>query len=188
MSTIENLTPSDENSAEQAITIQPSGITAYPGSGDWMQSGGNDAAQGASGAFALLHAVRRHWLVILSSGLACAAVVGCLVLFVFYPPAYKAEAYLKLEPAMPTILAKPTAEQSQQIQNEFEIFRSNQQDLIKNPYVIQAALRDPKLKNRKCISVQDDNHNAIGWLTNEIRVDMSKIGGIMSPDRVLLRS
>ena len=45
MSTNESLMQSDENSSEQAITIQPSGIAAYPGSGDWMPGGGNDPAQ-----------------------------------------------------------------------------------------------------------------------------------------------
>ena len=38
MSTNENLTQSDE----QAITIQPSGIATYPGSGDWIPAGGNE--------------------------------------------------------------------------------------------------------------------------------------------------
>ena len=101
MSTNENLTQSDEIPSEQAITIQPSGITAYPGSGDWMPAGGNDAAQEAMSGLALLHAVRRHLLVILSTGLACAAVTGT-TLWCVLKPQYKATATLELAPSNPT--------------------------------------------------------------------------------------
>ena len=51
MSSNESLTQSDENPSEQAITIQPSGMTAYPGSGDWMPAGGNEPAQEVQAAW-----------------------------------------------------------------------------------------------------------------------------------------
>ena len=169
MTTNENLTPSDEIPSEQAITIQPSGMTAYPGSGDWMPAAATSRARRGSG-LALLHAVRRHLLVILSIGLACAAVTG-IVLFWLLKPQYMAMALLQLAPSNPTILGKLTADQAQQVANEFEIFRDTQQSLIKSRFVIMAALRDPKLKNRACILREDAKHNAIEWLTDEIRVD-----------------
>ncbi|MGO9114476.1 MAG: polysaccharide biosynthesis tyrosine autokinase [Thermoguttaceae bacterium] len=179
MSTNENLTQTNENSSEQAVTIQPSGITTYAGSGDWMSAGGNDSAQDTLGALALLHAVRRHWLVILSTGLCCAAVVF-FALLMFLKPKYQAEATLALALSNPTVLGKPTADQTQQVQNEFEFFRDTQRSLVKNRYVIMAALRDSKLKKLECIQQEDDRHNAIAWLTNEIRVDFpEKNAGIM---------
>ena len=63
------------------------------------------------------------------------------------------------------------ADQAQQVMNEFDIFRENQQQLIKNRFVIKAALRDPNLNNRACIAEQDAKHNAEAWLTNEIHAD-----------------
>ncbi len=52
--------------------------------------------------------------------------------------------------------------------------------LSRADFVITAALRDPKLKNRACIQREDDKHNAIAWLTGEIRVDFAtKNAGIM---------
>ena len=178
MSSNENPVQSDEISSEQAITIQPTGMTAYPGTGDWMPAGGNESAPSGMGGMALLHAVRRHLLVILITGLACAAATGT-GLWLGLKPQYKAEAYLELAPAMPTILGKPTADQLQ-IVNEFEIFRDTQQNLIKYRFVITAALRNPKLKNRPCIIREDAKHNAIQWLTDEIHVEFpGKNAGIM---------
>ena len=79
MSTNANLTQSNENGAEQAITIQPSGIAAFPGPGDWMAAGGEPGQNSGIGGLAVLHALRRHWLVILSTGLACAAVAFAIL-------------------------------------------------------------------------------------------------------------
>ena len=78
MSTNENLTQSDELSSEQAITIQPSGIAAYPTGGDWMSAGANDPAQDAGNGLSLVHALRRHSLMVVSIGLVCAATTGGL--------------------------------------------------------------------------------------------------------------
>ncbi|MEI8373570.1 MAG: AAA family ATPase [Planctomycetota bacterium] len=186
MSTNESLTQSNEIPSEQAITIQPSSIASYAGSGDWMSAEGKDSSQEGVGGLALLHAVRRHWLVILSTGLACAAVIGTS-LWLVLKPQYKATAVLQLAPSAPIILSK-TADQ-QQTTNEFEIFRDTQQSLIKSRFVIMAALRDPKLKNRACILREDANRNTVAWLTDEIRVDFpAKNAGIMQvsamePDR-----
>jgi len=178
MSINESLTQSDAIPSEQAITIQPSSIASYAGSSDWMPAGGKDPAQEGVGGLALLHALRRHWLVILSTGLACAAVTGTS-LWLLLKPQYKATAILELKPSSPVILTK-TADQGQQITNEFEIFRDTQQSLIKSRFVIGAALRDPKLKNRACILREDAKHNTIAWLTDEIRVDFAaKNAGIM---------
>jgi hypothetical protein len=146
MSTNENLAQPNENSSEQAITIQPSSIATYAGAGDWLAAGGKDAAQDATGALALLHAVRRHWVMIVAAGLACGTLTFCLLFFGEFWKKYKAEAFLQLNAANPTVLGKPTADQAQQIQNEFEIFRDNQQALLKSRFVIIAAMRDAKLK------------------------------------------
>ena len=179
MSTNANLTPSNENAAEQAITIQPLGIAAFPGSVDWMAAGGEPGQNSGSGGLAVLHALRRHWLVIVSTGLACAAVAGGSM-YALLKKHYTAEAILKLEPSQPSFTGISKADQAAQVMNEFEIFRDTQQQLIKSRFVIGAALRDANLKNRPCIAEQDAKHNAVAWLTEEIHADFqSKNAGIM---------
>ena len=179
MSTNESLTQSGEIPSEQAITIQPSGIAAYPASGDWMSAGGTDPSQEGAGGLAVLHAVRRHWLLALSTGLACAAVTGA-VIYLLLPVRYKATAYLQLSPSTPTLLGNSTADQSQQVMNEFEIFRDTQASLIKTEKVITAALRDPGLKGLQCIAQADERHDAIQWLIDAIHVEFpGKNGGVM---------
>ena len=179
MSTNESLTQPDELPSEQAITIQPTGMTGYPAGGDWMAAGGNDPAQEGAGGLALVHAVRRHLLVLLSTGLACAAVTGTTLWWVLKPQ-YKAEALLELAPTTPIILGK-TADQGQQGMNEFDIFRDNQKNLVTSRFVITAALRDAKLKNRPCILREDASHNTIAWLTSEVKAEfVSKNAGLMT--------
>ncbi len=188
MSTNESLTQSNEIPSEQAITIQPSSVTAYPGLGDWMPVGGNEPAQEGANNLAALHAMRRHWLVILSTGLACAAVAGT-TLWCVLKPKFKAVATLQLLSAHPTLLGKLTADQAQPVTNEFDYFRDTQQGILKDRFVMLAALRDPKLKNRACIAREDAKGNTIAWLTDEIHVDFqTKNSGIMyvsatEPDR-----
>lgn len=183
MATNDNPTQSDENPAEQAITVQPSSITAYPGAGDWTAAGGSEPAPEGIGGLAVLHALRRHALVALAVGLACAAVTGT-ALWMVWKPTYKAEALLELKPSQPVVVSR-TADQSQAM-NEFEIFRETQQSLLKSRFVINAALRDVKLKNRPCIIREDLAHNAIPWVTEQIHVDFaSKMAGIMQVSATL---
>ena len=147
MSTNESLTQSDEIPSEQAITIQPSGITAYPGSGDWLPAGGNDPAQEA-----------RRWLGRVARGPAALAGdsvdrTGVCGRDWDCPLVVAASRSTRPRPSWSWPRPTPrfsatTADQAQQVQNEFEIFRDTQQSLIKSRFVIMAALRDPKLKNR----------------------------------------
>jgi len=175
MATSESLTQSDE----QAITIQPSAIAAYPGAAEWIPAGGSDAGQDSIGGVAVLHALRRHLLLVLSTGLVCAVAIGA-VLYLKMPKKYKATASLELAPANPMVLGHSTSEQSQHVFNEFEVFRDNQVNIIKSERVISAALRDPNLKDLQCLKEADEKHDAIQWLTGEIRVDPSKNGGYIS--------
>jgi polysaccharide biosynthesis transport protein len=189
MSTNEDLPQSDDFSPEQIsselpITIQPSSITPYPGAADWSPAGNDDSGSDSINAMAFLHAARRHWLAISLTGLACATLV---VLFLSpytdpwwgLKPQYEAEALLTLEATPPKIISQ-TADQSVGI-NEFEYFRETQAGLVKSRFVIMAALRDPKLKARPCMQREDDRHNAIAWLTEQIKVDFKgKNAGLMA--------
>ena len=137
----------------------------------------------------MLHAVRRHWLVILSTGLACAAVTGTVCSGWVLKPQYKATGLLELAPSNPKIL-KPQPSRRPADHGEFEIFRENQAE----PYQEQlrhhggpprSEIEEPVLHRPQ----EDAKHNAIAWLTDEIHVDFpSKNAGIMKviatePDR-----
>ena len=79
---------------------------------------------------------------------------------------------MQLAAAQPKILDKATADQAQQVSlMNSRFFAIPRQQLLKTRWVIIAALRDPNLKSRACIRKQDDKHNAIPWLTDEIHVD-----------------
>ena len=188
MTTSESLSQPSDNLPEQAITIQPSGIAMYPPSEEWPQAASASAAQGA-GALALFHALRRHWLLALSCGLACGAVAGATI-FYFYKPQYKAVATIFLSPSKNTILKHSGGgggAEDDPIQ--FEIFRETQQQIVKSRFVLTAALRNPKLRNQPSIQREDAQHNAINWLSEEMRVEfLSKNAGVMQvsltlPDR-----
>src|SRR5208282_718753 len=57
---------------------------------------------------------------------------------------------------------------------------NSHQSLVTSSFVINAALRDPRLKNRACIVREDAKHNAIRWLTEEIHAEFPfKNAGIM---------
>jgi len=180
MSTNESLSQSDE----QAITIQPSAIAAYPGSADWIAANGSEPAQQNIGGAAVLHAIRRHLLLILLIGLPCAVATGVAIWW-FMPVKYQAKAYLELAASNPFILGATTAEQSQHVFNEFEIFRENQAQFLKREDVLNAALRDPDLKKLSCIQDVDKSDStgvgALQWLTEALHVEVpAKNGGVIN--------
>jgi len=90
---------------------------------------------------------------------------------------YTATATLLVAPSEPHLLGG-SAEKPDW--TEFELFRNNQTGLIHEHYVIQAALRDsPKLKNLPSIQREDVKHNAVAWLTKQIRVETPNNTGIL---------
>ena len=80
---------------------------------------------------------------------------------------YTAKACLVIAVRQPTML--PSANEKVDW-DEFLIFRNNQAHLMRERFVIQAALRNKKLRNMPSIEQEDAKHNAIAWLTSQIRV------------------
>ena len=76
MSTNENLTQSDEIPRSRPSPFNRRASRPIRDREIGCRPAATTRHKAASGALALLHAVRRHWLVILSTGLACAAVIG----------------------------------------------------------------------------------------------------------------
>jgi capsular exopolysaccharide synthesis family protein len=179
MSAQENSIPTSDLSPEQAITIQPSAIAAYPAAADWSAAGEGDQPQGSGmGLDVLLHAIRRHWLVIAAAGVAVAAVVGTLAFFAIKPK-YEAQAVLLVAPKNPFIYSGNLSDETTNVADEFNIFRNNQAALLKQRFVIQAALRNNKLKNQPSVVREDARHNAVPWLTSLVQVNFEKNSGVM---------
>ena len=81
---------------------------------------------------------------------------------------YTATALLQIAPCRPHVLSQAAEKYDPA---EFAIFRETQKGLMTSRFVIVAALRDPRLKDRACTAREDIRHNAIAWLTGEIHVD-----------------
>ena len=179
MSTNESMSEATDLSAEQAITIQPSGVAAYTGAADWMASGESETSpSGMAGPAALFNALRRHWLVMIATGIAAAAVLGTTVWLV-QKPKYEATATLLISATNPHILNGSLADE-ERVGNEFEIFRSTQAALLKQRFVLTAALRNSKMKNLACIQREDAQHNTLAWLTSVVQVELGKNSSIMN--------
>jgi hypothetical protein len=53
---------------------------------------------------------------------------------------------------------------------EFESYKSTQEQLLKSPWVLTAALRDETVRRMPIVRRQDEKHNAVPWLASELRV------------------
>lgn len=165
--------------SEQAITIQPSGITPYTGAAEWALGGEQEPGQGGSlGLDTLLHSLRRYWLVMFCTGIAVAAVVVTAMCLTFKAK-YEAEAYLNLAPAQPMVLHSPGGEENERVNDEFNIFRNSQASVIKQRFVLMAALRNPKMKNLQSVLYEDARHKTIPWLTSLVQVVPEKNSSYM---------
>ncbi len=80
---------------------------------------------------------------------------------------YTATAYLLVERHEPHILPR-SAEKDDPA--DFESYRATQMQLFKSPYVLIAALRDPKVQKQPGIKREEARHRAVAWLGKEIRV------------------
>ncbi len=56
--------------------------------------------------------------------------------------------------------------------DEFKAFRGTQAMILRDRFVIQAALHDKRLTNMPCIVRENKNHNALAWLTDQIHVQV----------------
>jgi hypothetical protein len=60
---------------------------------------------------------------------------------------------------------------------EFEVFRNSQIDLIKNPWLMNGALRDPAVAS---LSILADKPDKVDWLTKQLIVEFPGDGNILS--------
>ena len=77
------------------------------------------------------------------------------------------------------ILHNPGGEDSERVADEFNIFRNSQASVLKQRFVLNAALRNPKMANLASIRREDERHKTIPWLTSIIQAVPEKNSSYM---------
>lgn len=110
---------------------------------------------------AIIASVRRRWFPAVSLGLAV-AVIAAGVVWVALPLTYTAYAELRVHSVAPKVVFEPHESRQQ-----FEVYRQTQSRMIKSPFVLSAALRDPKVAK---LSVIRDEPHPVDWLEQNVSV------------------
>jgi len=131
--------------AQAAVGLQkPAGIDAAPS------------------AMSLLNAFRRRWPLAVGLGL-LTAICAALAVWFLAPRASDISAYLFVHRDEPVVLK--TSNRSRDV-NEFAVFKQTQANILKGPYVLNAALRRPGISQLKMIRSETD---PVGYLASALR-------------------
>ncbi len=120
-----------------------------------------------------LHAVRRHWFFGLVIGIALAVAVGASTWFLM-PKSYTATALIEVS-MRDDVLVFP--ERSYSAQQEYQVFKETQAQLLKSPFVLMAALRKPEIIALSI--VEREKADPIIWLQDELHVSFPGESAIM---------
>jgi len=115
---------------------------------------------------ALLHALRRRLPIALTLGLVVASVVGWVV-WLLVPVQSEVEAWFAVKTAAP-VLVEDISSNQQRNANEFDYFRRTQVAIIKTPFVLMAAVRDPAVSSLPMIKSERD---PVQFLKDQLTVD-----------------
>src|SRR5262245_8007847 len=114
-----------------------------------------DVLRGGMDANTFLHALRRRWILALSLGLIVAAITA-VSLSMAFPESSSATALFEVSNADIVLL-----EGNRQTTQEFEILKKTQLALLRSNFVLQAAMRNPKIAGLSALSGQPD---PVEWL------------------------
>ncbi|MCY2978683.1 MAG: polysaccharide biosynthesis tyrosine autokinase [Planctomycetota bacterium] len=123
---------------------------------------------------ALLSAIRRGWHIALPLGI-CLAAASSFLAWKFSTPKHSAAAYLRIDASDRPLLFK-TADDAVGQGGDFNLYKSTQQQLLLTPFVLNTALRDPKVSSVEEIAGRDD---PITWLRENLKVTFPGNGEIM---------
>ena len=127
-------------------------------------TGGRDAADALAGGLdyrRLWHSFRRCWLPASALGLLLASMGGVATWFLM-PRSYEAVAWLRVRDNRQGMVASTYRDSE-----EYEAYRKTQVQLIKSPFVLTAALRQPGVTSLASLTNQTDQ---VGWLIRNIQV------------------
>ena len=138
--------------AQLAPLPQPSSPSPYGGQGDQL-AGGIDYRR-------LWHAFRRCWLPAVALGLLLCTSAAVLT-WVFMPRGYEAVAWLRVGESEGMLHGARDS-------LKYEVYRKTQVQLIKGPFVLLAALRQPGIADLE--TVKEHAKDPVGWLTRYLQV------------------
>jgi capsular exopolysaccharide synthesis family protein len=160
------------HSQSDALVVQSNGaptktlmIPAAPGPAP------QDVLRGGMDANTFLHALRRRWILAFSLGLIAATIAG-ISLAIAFPESSSATALFEVISDVDPILREGNRRSAQ----EFEILKKTQLALLRSNFVLQAALRNPKIAGLSAISSQPD---PIEWLKEDLVVQFPQNGEIL---------
>jgi len=107
----------------------------------------------------IAHAVRRRWLPATVVGIGLAAAAASLAWFLL-PRTFEAVAWLRVR-------SNPGTFSGSAGPGEYEQYRKTQLQLIKSPFVLNAALRRPGISGLEALREEKDQ---VGWLTRTVEV------------------
>jgi succinoglycan biosynthesis transport protein ExoP len=119
-----------------------------------------DAAPGGFDVIRVVHAIRRRWLPATAVGLALAAAAAPSAWF-SVPPSYEAVAWLRVRSNPGSFTGSMGGG------TEYDQYRKTQLQLIKSPFVLNAALRRPGIANLEALREETD---PVGFLADNIAV------------------
>lgn len=111
-----------------------------------------------------LKGIRRHLGLALSLGLLCAGFAAVTTWYVLPMSKYTAHSMLQVFATTPTILADTTRNSDR---SEFQLYKQTQEVLIKSRFVLQAALRNPKVGRLPSVRAQVD---PVEWLAKKLTI------------------
>ncbi len=123
---------------------------------------------------ALFNAIRRIWRIALPLGL-CLGAAATFAAWKLFIPKFSASAYLRIDSSNRPLIFK-TADETAGRGGDFNLYKSTQQQLLLTPFVLNTALRDPKIAAVEEIAERDD---PIGWLKSNLKVSFPGNGEIM---------
>lgn len=120
-----------------------------------LPAGASDPSEAGIDFVRALHALRRRWLSATALGLLLAGMVTVPV-WVFLPRGYEAVAWLRVRDKGGMLSQDRDAA-------EYESYKKTQLQLMKSPYVLQAALRKPGIESLE--TLREAAGDPIGWLS-----------------------
>ncbi len=114
-----------------------------------------------------LHALRRRSVLAFGLALMAVTIVGPLVWYLV-PVTFTAEHYLRVSPQVRQIVFDASGPGRR---TDFALYRNTQEQLIRSPFVMFAALRDPAIGRLRIIrELEAKREDPVMWLQRNIRV------------------
>ena len=134
-----------------------------PHMGPLLPQGGGEHAAGGIDYTRLVHALRRRWLPATALGLLM-GLLAAVPAWIFMPRGYEAVAWLRVRDKGGMLSrGRDTA--------EYESYKKTQLQLMKSPYVLQAALRKPGIEELE--TLREAGPDPVGWLSRGLIVTAS---------------